>query len=702
MAEQRQLLDAFDDCVDRLNAGDSLDDCLRDYPQHAERLRSLLGVGQLVYRAQVSDGEVSREQADLRVRLDGLLAVPRKPVPRRRVPVWGYAVAASLFVIMGGLLLFALLGPATGNIFSNIVNNLSDSSIGSVQLTASPIMLSNPTTVAHLNATQTQAAAMPTPYPVTLTVSSTVTATTTPASTATPSGDTGIVATSVAVMSPAVMGTPAFSPTTIPLVGVTMQPGLNLTASPTPLPVLLPQQIIPLNAGEIDDNARWDTYLEYRMNYLVQYAGSVRDVDVTGRQIILVTDEQGLPVIGARVSVYAGQMLVSQTRTYATGQTLFFPNARMEARGAQSYRVVVEAGQQAVQFTLDPNAGPFWAVELGTVSRPSPTQLDVLFLLDSTGSMADEIAQLQNNILAISVQIAALGNVDVRYGLVTYRDRGDEYISRVYDFVPDVTRFQADLSAVRADAGGDGPESLNQGLHDAVQLVSWRGADTVKLIFLVADAPPHLDYPQDYDYSQEMFVAAGQGIKIHPIASSGLTPDGEFIFRQIAQVTMGRFLFLTYQQGGSGAPGEDRPDLSVGEPADPQTGQQGDYTVERLDELVLRLITDELAALNARANTRNFVIPPLTAVTAPAAQSLPPTWTPTPMLPPPSSLPPPTLGQPVPPTPTATLQSGLFPPSTTLSWPLLVLLIAGAGVLGYTLRPRAGKAKRKRFEVIED
>jgi hypothetical protein len=246
----------------------------------------------------------------------------------------------------------------------------------------------------------------------------------------------------------------------------------------------------------------------------------------------------------------------------------------------------------------------------------------LLFLLDSTGSMGDEIAQLQNNILAISAQVAALpSSVDTRYGLVTYRDRGDEYVTRLYDFVPDVAVFQANLNAVRADAGGDTPESLNEALYQAIQSMSWRGDDTVKLVFLVADAPPHLDYPQDHDYAQEMIAAAERGIKIHPIASSGLTPDGEFIFRQIAQVTMGHFIFLTYQQGTAGAPGEARSDLQVGEPANPSQQQSGDYTVERLDELVLRLITDELAALSTLVDKRVSVEPAVIPVPPSAPQS---------------------------------------------------------------------------------
>jgi hypothetical protein len=158
--------------------------------------------------------------------------------------------------------------------------------------------------------------------------------------------------------------------------------------------------------------------------------------------------------------------------------------------------------------------------------------------------------------------------------------------------------FQSELRNLQADGGGDIPESLNEGLHVALHNVEWRGDDTVKLIFLVADAPPHLDYPDDYNYADELIYAAQQGIKIHTIASSGLEPDGEYILRQIAQFTMGHFIFLTYDQGVPGTTGDARPELHVGEASKPEEQVVGDYTVEHLDELVLRLIRDELAALS--------------------------------------------------------------------------------------------------------
>ncbi|MEZ4666770.1 MAG: vWA domain-containing protein [Anaerolineae bacterium] len=685
--------DAFNDCIDRLNAGESIENCVQLYPEHAELLRQLLGTAQLVYRARIVDDEVRRDQDALR---DQIIARARQArsqqAARSTTSRWVFpltAIAALLVVAIIGSSLFLATRQANpslpevtvaltmlhdgSDLSTEVAIALTNTNSASslvvtlpVLLTATPPQGIVPTSVAFMSP-EASSTAQPT---------TTTTVTTTPPGTATLLPTLGPIGTTMPTAGFAATG---IAPTPAPLNGDsvvltaaalssllgqgagTLQPML---ATPTPL------TIIPLQAGEIDDNARWDQYLNYRSNYLQQFRSSVRDVDVTNRQIITVADEQGLPLLGARVEVYAGQAIVSDTRTYADGQTLFFPNAAPVARGQQSYRVVVTAQNNTVEFTLDPQRGPLWTVQLSEQRTASAPKLDVLFLLDSTSSMADEITQLQNNILAISSHIAALpGNVDTRYSLVTYRDRGDAYVTQQYDFVPNVADFQARLNAVQADGGGDGPESLNEALHVAVQNVSWRGADTVKLVFLVADAAPHLDYANDYDYSLEMAEAAGKGIKIHPIASSGLTPDGEFIFRQLAQYTFGHFLFLTYEQGRSGAPGESRPDLSVGTPASPETGGQGDYSVEQLDELVLRLITEELAALNQPIQQRGGVVPALTSV-------------------------PPQTGAVVPPA-----------PRLSLILPVAFGTLVASIVVGYTFRFRSPIERRKRkndeFEIVE-
>jgi hypothetical protein len=252
----------------------------------------------------------------------------------------------------------------------------------------------------------------------------------------------------------------------------------------------------------------------------------------------------------------------------------------------------VEKSGAVDEISFTTGASGHHIVKLSLPGRPGKSlALDVLFLVDATGSMEDEIDKLKTSISQIAAQIDALpSQPDVRFAMVTYRDRGDAYVTRINDFWPDVDVFQSELNKVRAQGGGDYPESLNEALHRAIWDVAWRDSEAVRLIFLLGDAPPHLDYEQDYAYDLEMVEAVRRGIKIIPIASSGLDDQGEYIFRQLAQFTMGRFVFLTYREAGQPASGSGR---ETDHNIEPQ-----DYSVDLLDHLIVRLVTQELAALS--------------------------------------------------------------------------------------------------------
>ncbi len=352
----------------------------------------------------------------------------------------------------------------------------------------------------------------------------------------------------------------------------------------------------PLRAGEVDDNANWDDYLLYRRNYR---GPRVNNRDVTERYIIEVNDGQGNPILGATVRVYLNnnqqqRQEIYSARTYANGQAMFHPLA-LGIRSEQSDRFVVEVEKDNLtqefaltRFDAQPSTSfsERWTVTLNVQNQADTLDLDVLFLIDATGSMADEIAKIQSTIFDVAARIDGLpGQPNARYGMVTYRDRGDSFVTNTFEFTPDVQDFHRSLATVFADGGGDYPESLNEGLHNALHNVEWRGGEAVQLVFLVADAPPHLDYHQDYDYSVEMETAAQRGIKIFPIASSGLDDQGEYIFRQLAQFTQGRFVFLTYEGPNNG-----------GAPGDTTTHHvdEDDYSVENLDDLLVKLVREEL------------------------------------------------------------------------------------------------------------
>jgi Mg-chelatase subunit ChlD len=366
-------------------------------------------------------------------------------------------------------------------------------------------------------------------------------------------------------------------PVTLP----TQMPTSAPYATPTPHREDNRQHMQEVRAGEVDDNENWGEYLEYRREYWGPY---VHDVDISERYIITVLDGDNQPILDASVTIWDGQYKVWEARTFATGQTLFFPGS---IGSIQSQSFVVSVNKNGFAHTMELPRGEqeSWVIKLDQYySQRSRVNLDILFLLDSTGSMGDEISALQSSILSIADQIDHLRpRPDLRFGLVTYRDHGDAYVVAKVDFTDRVRQFSDQLSQVRAAGGGDYPESLNQALHTAIYAMDWREEDAIRLIFLIADAPPHLDYSQDFDYAQEMAVALANGIKIFPIAASGTDDQAEYIFRQMAQFTQARFIFLTYEG----------PNQSGGEPGDVSTMNVSSYGVQDLDDLVVRLVREE-------------------------------------------------------------------------------------------------------------
>ena len=177
-------------------------------------------------------------------------------------------------------------------------------------------------------------------------------------------------------------------------------------------------------------------------------------------------------------------------------------------------------------------------------------KVDVIFTVDSTGSMADEIQVVQEKIREMMSQIKSGQPVpEVRFGLVTYRDRGDDYVVKKFELTDDISKFQQYVNTLVADGGGDTKESVNEALHTAITDMNWDPASTTsKLIFLIGDAGPHNDYNNGLSYQDEAVNARKKGIKIYSLGCSGIEEDGEPEFREIAQATGGSFDFLTYRQ----------------------------------------------------------------------------------------------------------------------------------------------------------
>jgi hypothetical protein len=178
-------------------------------------------------------------------------------------------------------------------------------------------------------------------------------------------------------------------------------------------------------------------------------------------------------------------------------------------------------------------------------------RIDLAFCIDTTGSMQNEIDNVKQKTKEIVAKIAGGKPAPIiRVGLVAYRDKGDEYVTRVYPFTQDIDKMVKDISSLNANGGGDTEEAVNEALHVSVHDLQWsKDKKTLKLLFLVGDAGPH---PTDHEYSweTESKAAIANGIQINTIGCGILEqdPQAAHVFHEIAHLSDGKYEPLAYRQ----------------------------------------------------------------------------------------------------------------------------------------------------------
>ena len=217
-------------------------------------------------------------------------------------------------------------------------------------------------------------------------------------------------------------------------------------------------------------------------------------------------------------------------------------------------------------------------VEIETDSASAEIkELDFMLMVDTTGSMGDELEYLKIELANVISRIAENGQaLSIRVSVNFYRDEGDDYIVKYFDFRSDIEECLKQIKAQRSEGGGDYPEAVHTALENAVNGHAWR-ENAVKLCFLVLDAPPHTEDEIQSINSQivkTLTDAAAKGVRIIPVASSGIDKETEVQLRSYAVMTGGTYIFLTDDSGY----GNSHIEASVGE-----------YDVEPLNECIIRV-----------------------------------------------------------------------------------------------------------------
>ena len=306
--------------------------------------------------------------------------------------------------------------------------------------------------------------------------------------------------------------------------------------------------------------SRWSTYTRDRFPVVV----SIADEPVIDAEVLLL-DAEGEPVW--------------QTRTDNRGRAELF-NGYFGAPSDGPFTILTISGDYEVE-TAAIDAAPGAEedpiqVEMTAASDP-PHALDLMFMIDTTGSMGDEIryiqAELRDVITRVQQEVGA--SLDLRLSVNFYRDHGDDYVVLPFPFTRDYDQAISDLQEQSAAGGGDYPEAVDMAMENAIFEHDWSEEATARLLFIVLDAPPHHNQDSISRLHQSLRATAEQGVRMIPLMGSGYDRETEYLMRSFAIATGGTFTFLTDHSG-------------IGDShLEPTVGQ---YKVELLNDLMVRII----------------------------------------------------------------------------------------------------------------
>lgn len=355
---------------------------------------------------------------------------------------------------------------------------------------------------------------------------------------------------------------------------------------PAPAAVREPSSV---KAGEWDDNAN---YRDFQGYIAQQQALGIDKLDVAHRHFLVAVDKKNAGVPNCSISVSDESGKTATLTTTASGRALFFPAAVGLSGHQFSAKTSCLSANAPTSAKFDTSSDDGATTLKIAAERPAITlpTIDLVFILDTTGSMSEEIQSVKDTIDQVVAKFDK--QVQVRVALVEYKDRGDDPETRVFQFSNDLPAFRKKISGIQASGGGDTPENVNAGLSVALRQLSWDKNASARMAFLIADAPPHLDYPNVDKYSASAVLAAQSGIKVFTISASGMDALGQAVFRQIAQLTGASNMFVL--RGGAGAQS-----TGAGDAKSSCGGTHENFSSGKLDQLIIRKIKQEVASLKA-------------------------------------------------------------------------------------------------------
>lgn len=340
-----------------------------------------------------------------------------------------------------------------------------------------------------------------------------------------------------------------------------------------------------VTAGEWCDLTHWAFWSKLMLGETFTDKSSYWQFYTDNRIPVQVTDGKGNGVAGVKV-----KLLIENSKKVSTvWETVTDNHGLAECWYGLFQKATADASQLRISLNDDMMDGHPVVCTLDSLrQQPTvnqyvydkaiapPIQADIAFVVDATGSMGDEINFLKSDLKdIIGNATSARPGLKMRTAALFYRDEGDEYVTRPFNFTDNLSKTISFIDKQKADGGNDYPEAVHTALQDMLQKLSWDNNARTRIAFLILDAPAHHETDIIHSLQKSVEQCAKMGIRLIPVAASGADKNTEFMLRFFAATTGGTYVFLTDHSGV----GLSHIEASV-----------GDYEVENLNKLLIRLI----------------------------------------------------------------------------------------------------------------
>ncbi len=338
-----------------------------------------------------------------------------------------------------------------------------------------------------------------------------------------------------------------------------------------------PNQAGVITAGEWNDLKNWNFWSNLLSKDPFKTYPAYWSFFPNNRISVNVTGTDSKPISDAPVMLKQDGKIIYKSKTDNSGNAELWADLFQHNPNLNVASLSIDVNNGAVTSTMVKTFKD-GINKIVVAPAPAANNIEIAFVVDATGSMGDEIEFLKSELLDVITRVKSNNpSATVSTSSVFYRDKMDEYVTKISNFTTDINSTINFIKAQSANGGDDFPEAVHSGLDKAVNELQWSAKAKARILFLILDAPPHHDLQVIQSIQTSIQKASEKGIKIIPITASGIDKETEFLMRFLSISTNGTYVFITNHSGVGG----DHIEASVGE-----------YEVEYLNNLMVRLINE--------------------------------------------------------------------------------------------------------------